>query len=120
MLILAAVLTLGVGALHSIVGERRLIQPMLAWPDFPRLFGSQELARRTVRLAWHLTTLIWIALAAVMVVIEIDPSQSRRSFLLAMAILFGLSAALPLIFSRGKHRSWVFFLPIAVLTWAAM
>lgn len=120
MLIIAALLTLGVGAMHSIIGEKRLIQPLMTWSEFPRLFGSQALARTTIRIAWHLTTLIWIALAAVMAAIGVDPANSRTAFLLAMAVLFSVSAALPLLLSRGKHRSWVFFVPIAVLTWLAV
>jgi hypothetical protein len=43
-------------------------------------------------------------------------TDGAAPFLIPTAILFGVSGVLALVLSRGRHPSWMFFLPIGALT----
>ncbi len=114
-LLTAAALALALGLAHSALGERYIIRRLLRRPDLPRLFGSDELTKRTLRFAWHLTSVAWWGMAAVFVALARpagDATASRVALLLAAT--FGVSGALALLGSRGRHPSWLVFLAIAV------
>jgi len=42
-------------------------------------------------------------------------ADPRQPLLLVTAVVFGISGALALFFTRGRHLSWVVFFAIAVL-----
>ncbi|WP_417492883.1 hypothetical protein [Maricaulis sp.] len=115
MLLIAAALLLAVSAMHSIVGEIRLIRPLLRLDGLPVILGSPDMTRTTIRVAWHLTSLIWLGMAALLVRLQQTPMDFAACFLWVMAALFAASGAAALVASRGRHLSWVFFLPIAAL-----
>ncbi|QPH54390.1 hypothetical protein [Pontivivens ytuae] len=112
MLIAAAILTVLVGFAHSILGERRLIAPLIADPALPVPVGHRT-TRLILRAAWHATTLSWWALAALLVWSAATPGT--RAVPIAVAALFAILGPFSLIASRGRHPGWVFFLPAAVL-----
>src|SRR5258708_4429486 len=62
--LLAAALTFGVGVAHSVLGERYILVRLFRRPDLPKLFGGTEFTTRTLRLAWHATTIAWWGAAA--------------------------------------------------------
>ncbi len=117
MLILAATLALLVGVAHSCLGERYILIRLFR-RELPRLFGSDEFTKQTLRFVWHLTTLSWWGFAAILVALEAG-FDSANDILLVIAGTFGLGALFPLIATRGKHLSWVVFLAIAVLCYLA-
>ena len=121
MLFLAAALLIAVTAMHSILGELRLIGPILRIENLPVILGSRRNTRATIRIAWHLTSLFWLCLAALLVRLQLGTGDLAVWFLWSVTAAFALSGAAALIVSRGRHLSWVFFLPIAVLcgTYAA-
>jgi len=114
MLIVAAVLLVLVGAMHSVLGGRRLIAPLLAQENFPVILGSAERGRLTLWVGWHMLSLTWLVLAGVLVAMHLQPSYRSPAFLIACAVLFGVCGITALSLSRGRHLSWVFFLPISV------
>lgn len=116
MLLIAAILTIAVSLMHSVLGERRLIGPLLRREDLPVILGSLKNTRLTLRIAWHITSLMWWGIAAVLAYMHVAPETASVAFLWMVSAVFGVSGAAALVASRGKHRSWVFFLPIAVLT----
>jgi len=118
-LVCAAGLVLAVAAAHSYLGERYILIRLLRRPDLPRLFGSDVFTRRTLRLAWHLTTVVWCGVAAVLVVAASASRMpvSLRDLGLILTVTCLASAAVSLIISRGRHLSWVAFLAIAALCW---
>lgn len=61
MLYAAAVILACTGVLHSYLGEKKLLAPLLAMPPAGLLAVTR--ARRLLRWAWHLTSLAWFALA---------------------------------------------------------
>lgn len=119
MLLLAAALIVLTGLAHSILGERYILVRLFRRP-LPPLFGSDDFTRRTLRFAWHLTTVTWLAFAALLVDASgaFDGRWGSASVERGVQILGIGSAAcglLALIGSRGRHLSWVVFLAVAAL-----
>jgi hypothetical protein len=117
LLIVAAVLVVAIGLAHSWLGERHLIRRLLRRDDLPRLFGDDSFTRQTVRFAWHLTTVAWLGLAAVLIVVggALPGIPVGSALVFAVAQTFVLSAALAVLLTRARHLSWVVFVAIAAL-----
>ncbi len=115
MLAAAALLLVLVAAMHSLLGGRRLIRPLLAMEHFPVILGSVERSRLTLWVGWHMLSITWLVLAGLLVVMQLQPAQRSPAFLAACAGLFAVCGLSALILSRGRHLSWLFFLPISLL-----
>jgi hypothetical protein len=114
---LAAALAIGLGVFHSVLGERYILIRLFR-RDLPKLFGSDLFTKRTLRFAWHLTTLAWLGLAAVLLAVASGPpAPGPRFFSDLVAIIALASAAVAAVGSRGRHLSWVVFLAIGGLAW---
>lgn len=111
----SAILLVLVGLMHSVLGQRNLISPLLAREDFPVVLGSQRNGRLTLWFGWHALTLFWWAQAYVLWRMADDPSRAGPTTLVSLAIACALIGATALVVSKAKHLSWVFFLPIAIL-----
>lgn len=117
-LALAALLAFAVGIAHSILGERYILVRLFRRPDLPKLFGGTEFTTRTLRFAWHLTTLAWWGLAAVLLLLGASPVAPRR-IALVVSLTFLASGVAALAGSRGRHLAWIVFLMIGLLGLAA-
>jgi hypothetical protein len=116
-LVVAAGLSALGGVLHSILGER-LILSKLAAAKLPETLGSSVFTLRVLRLFWHLVSVAWWGLAALLALLASMPASAGRQRLLwAIALTFLVSAVVSLIVSRGKHFSWGVLLIVAVLAW---
>lgn len=121
MIFVAAILLILVGLMHSVMGEKNLIRPLLAQENFPIVLGSQRNGRLTLWFGWHALTLFWWSQAYVLVQMGFDPSRAGQSTLISLAYASGALGLVALFVSKGKHLSWVFFLPMAViLVWQSM
>jgi hypothetical protein len=110
----AAILILLVGAAHSYLGERYILMRLFRRTDLPRLFGSADFTVRTLRFAWHVTTLAWAGLAGVLLALAHPPADPRLIARIVGAA-FLAQFLLALVGSRGRHLSWAAFLAIGVL-----
>lgn len=111
----AAVLTIGVGIAHSYLGERYILMRLFRRPDLPKLFGSTDFTIRTMRFAWHLTTLAWWGFAAILIQLAHQPPTTA----VLGAIIGGIflaHAAVTLFGSRGRHLAWPVFLAIGLIS----
>ncbi len=117
-LALAGCLAILVGLAHSIVGEWLLIG-RLTREGLPPLAGSQEFARRTLRFSWHLTTVLGLGFAAILLRLSwaSSPGPDVGFIETATALSCLATSLLALIISRGKHPAWLALLGVAVLTW---
>ena len=59
------VLIAGLALVHSVLGERCILIRLFRRTDLPPLFGSDDFTKRTLRFAWHLTSVVWLGVAAV-------------------------------------------------------
>lgn len=118
LLVGAAVLVVLLGAAHSYLGERYILIRLFRRADLPQLFGSDVFTKRTVRFAWHLTTVAWLGLAALLLFIaQPSASVSVRSVGAAVGATAVVSAAVTLVGSRGRHLAWIVFLAVAAAAW---
>lgn len=107
LLSVAAALAVGAGITHSVLGERRLIGPILdAAPPGPAVLRSR-LSRRILRFAWHATSLAWIAQAAVLGIVAILPAGAQGPpIVVVTGASFLVIAAIAVAISRGRHVGW--------------
>ena len=117
MLILAAVLCVFIGVVHSYRGERFILIRLFRKP-LPPLCGNDHFTRKTLRLAWHITTVAWCNFCRDLA-LHITGAESRRHILFIIGRTFDVSAVFPIFASRGKHSSWIVFGAIAVLCFVA-
>ena len=116
--LVAAFLTLAIGVAHSWLGERYILMRLFRRQNIPHLFGSDAFTKRTLRFAWHLTTVAWFGAAAVLLILASYPLDApARMSSRVIAATFLVSAVIALVGSRGRHLSWVVFLLIAGLAW---
>lgn len=114
MLNLAALLLFLTGLAHSCLGERYLLMRLFARGDLPRLLGSREFFAGTLRFVWHLLTLVWWGIAALLL-LATRQTLDTRTVLEVFAATAALSGLFPLFFTRGRHLSWIVFFVVAGL-----
>ena len=118
LLVAAAVLLVLVGLVHSVLGERYILVRLLRREGLPKILGSEAFTKKTLRFAWHITTLAWFGIAALLVLLA-GPAPSRESLLLTVGLTFLATGLVALVASRGRHLSWIVFLAVAGLVLAA-
>jgi len=116
---LAAGLAVFIGVAHSYLGERYILIRLFR-RELPPLFGSDWFTRRTLRFAWHLTTVAWWGFGALLLLLaDAGPAAARDAGLWVVATVFGVSAVVTVAASRGRHLAWIVFAAIALLAGAA-
>ena len=112
-LAVAGLLAVAIALAHSWLGERYILIRLLRRQDLPQLFGSDVFTKRTLRFAWHLTTIAWCGLGALLLRAAWSPSADTSATAQIVAATFLISAVVAGIGSRGRHWSWIVFLAIA-------
>ncbi|MDP9198156.1 MAG: hypothetical protein M3O07_02950 [Pseudomonadota bacterium] len=118
LLIVAALLAFAVGIAHSFLGEKYLLIRLFRRPDLPRLFGGTSFTVRTLRFAWHITTVAWWGFGVMLWLASRD-LLSQDNALTVLAITMLVTALVTLIASRGRHLAWPVFAAIAAAAWYA-
>ena len=113
----AATLAILTAGAHSYLGERYLLIRLFRRTDLPKLLGGTEFTKRTLRFAWHLTSIAWLGFAALLVSLGRGGGGTLPELSWVICGTFGVSSLVALVGSRGRHLSWVVFLSIAVLVW---
>jgi hypothetical protein len=119
-LLLAAALTVLTAAAHSFLGERYILMRLFRRENLPRLFGGDEFTKRTLRFAWHVTSVAWLGFAGLLVVLAKEAPPPRAPLLQIVAATFLCTAVVAVLGSRGKHLSWIVFTAMALLVWFAL
>jgi hypothetical protein len=118
-LLIAAAILFFTGIMHTVLaewkGERTLVRRITQ----SRLLDSGDaqdlLARRIVRLAWHLTSLTWCGIAVALTYLAfVEQTDSSKIVVRILGSTFLLHSALSLLIARGKHTSWYLFLIVSV------
>jgi hypothetical protein len=117
-LVVASVLAVLVGVVHSVLGERRIFRHQ------PRAADSGRRHRRPFDIlwaTWHIASVLGVALAAVLWKLAAmpEPSTLREFLLLAVALAYAVSGVLVLVGTRGRHPGWAGLIGVAVLVWLA-
>jgi len=117
-LVAAAVLIFVVGLAHSVLGERLILMRLFRRPDLPPLFGSSAFTARTLRFAWHLTTVVWWGVGALLL-LSAQGALTEQRMLEVIAATTLASGLIALVGSRGQHLAWLAFFIIGGLVWQA-
>lgn len=102
---------------HSVMGQRRLVRPLL---DQGEGVMRHPLARFIVPFAWHLTSAIGLVLAAILFTWAWAPDQARTIGLAAIGIIFTASGLIDAVGSKGKHIGWAPLTLIGLCSLAAL
>lgn len=112
--LVAAALVVAIGFAHSYLGERYILTRLFRRSDLPRIFGSSDFTVRTLRFAWHITTVAWFGLATILVLLA-KSAATTGNIAIAIGWTFLASGLIALVASRGRHLSWVVFFAIGCL-----
>jgi hypothetical protein len=102
---------------HSLMGQRRLIRPLL---DQCEGVMKHQLARFLVPFAWHSTSGIGLVVAAILFAWAWAPDQARTIGLVATGIVFTAAGLIDAVGSRGKHIGWAPLTLIGLSAFAAI
>ncbi len=115
LLIFAAATLILTAVLHSILGERFILQPLFRRRDLPRLFDDQQFVPQTLRFVWHLFSIAFVGLAAILITSTADAPTTNTSQIVAATA--AASSVVVAAISRGRHLSWVAFAAVALAAW---
>ncbi|MDF3014723.1 MAG: hypothetical protein K0Q78_2927 [Cellvibrio sp.] len=113
MYYIGAILLLLIGVAHSYLGERYILMRLFRREDLPKLFGTDEFTKNTLRFAWHVTTVAWWGFAAILFHLA-QSGEAARAVGNIIGITFLIHFAIALLGSKGKHLSWIVFLAIGL------
>ena len=116
-LLIAAALTVLIAGAHSYLGERYILIRLFRRDNLPKLRGGVEFTKQTLRFAWHITSIAWVGLACLMIVLASSSAGTEHAVATVIAFVFAVTGVAAMVGSRGRHLSWVVFLAIAALVW---
>lgn len=116
-LVMAALATLATAFTHSYFGERRLIQPLVA-SSKGVMAGS--LAKLVIRLAWHVTSLLWMGQALLLLREALDPGSPDRALIGGIGVLHVAVGLFDAFATRGKHVGWPMLTAIGIFSLLAL
>ncbi len=114
MLIVVSALLIALCLFHSILGEKFILQRVKV-ETLPKMWNSHQATFRTIQATWHLVSVLWLGLALQFLIMTFRPDYGPQSLLIIFGVLFAGLAIVPLVWSAGKHKSWIAFGLIAVL-----
>lgn len=106
------------GVAHSYLGERYILIRLFKRDNLPKLFGGTDFTTGTLRFVWHLLTVVWWGVAILIVQASGQAFQPKTVLQVFSAVAL-VSGFFPLIFTRGRHLSWIVFFTVAALLWCA-
>ena len=115
MIHIAMGLLLLIGLAHSILGEIFILIPLFRLPNLPRLLGGDVFTRRTLRFAWHLTTIAWWGIGAALPAIVAPSPGNAAICLYIISFTFLVSGLMSAGFTKGVHVSWIVFFAISFI-----
>lgn len=116
-LTLAAILLVATMCVHSILGQKRLIRPILKQGAGVMQY---PLARFILPFGWHLMSFMGLVIAAILFAWAWAPDQARPIGLLLTGSVFTVSGIWDAIGSGGKHIGWAPLTLIGLSAFAAL
>ncbi|GJI94147.1 hypothetical protein RugamoR57_08650 [Duganella caerulea] len=117
LLYFSALLAVVVGLAHSILGERYILIRLFRRDNLPQLLGGTAFTTGTLRFVWHEVTVALFGFAALLLQLA-EGRLSAASTAQAMGWTLIAAGVLPLVFTRGRHPSWIVLLTIGVIALA--
>ncbi|MEO9469335.1 hypothetical protein [Parasphingorhabdus sp.] len=113
LLYIAAGLALVTILVHSIVGEKRLITPLV---NSDHGVMEADLAKQVVRFAWHFTSIIGLIAVYILFDAARDFAAADTALLSITGGAFLIAGIYDAIATRGKHIGWPLLAAAGFLT----
>ena len=117
LLSIAAAVMIATMIIHSVLGQRRLIRPLL---EESAGVMQRPLARFVVPFAWHLMSLLGFILAIVFLSWAWAPEHAQAIGLAATGTIFTIAGIFDAIASRREHVGWPYLTAIGLLSFGAL
>ena len=117
MLTTASVLLVVTMSVHSILGQKRLIRPIVKQGAGVM---QNPLARFILPFGWHLMSFIGLVVAAILFAWAWAPDQALTIGLAMTGLVFTASGLIDAVGSKGKHVGWAPLTLIGLLSLAAL
>lgn len=111
MSLIASVILVLIGIVHSYLGERYILMRLFKRDNIPHLFGSDHFTKGTLRFCWHIMSLTIFGFAAILA----NKSAIDIFTLKTVGVVFLLSGALSFYFTKGRHLSWIAFWAVSAI-----
>ncbi|WP_018996072.1 hypothetical protein [Hirschia maritima] len=112
LLLLAAALCIITALIHSFVGEKRLISPLI---KSNHGVMTNPLAKEVIRFAWHWTSALWFLIAAYLGLVTFDEKMASPLLLWAIGLVHIAAGLFDALITKGKHIGWPPITAIGVL-----
>jgi hypothetical protein len=116
-LTIASLLLVATMGVHSILGQKRLIRPILKQGAGVMQY---PLARFILPFGWHLMSFMGLVIAAILFAWAWAPDQARLIGLVTTGVVFTASGLVDLVGSKGRHVGWPPLTLIGLLSFAAL
>lgn len=113
MLTAAAAIFVLLAVAHSLLGERFIISRLLRRGDLPKIFGSASFTGQTLRYCWHLTSVLGLGMAYLL--IQLGQGDPAVALVRTLAVTAFVGTAMAIVITRGRHLSWVGFLMAGII-----
>jgi hypothetical protein len=97
---LSAALMVTTAIVHGLLGEKRLVQPLMMLDQ--GVLGV-DLARKVFRLAWHALSLLMLVSAA-----SVVWPGTPRELILLIGAAWTATGLFDAVYTRGRHIGWPF------------
>jgi len=117
LLTIASLLLVATMGVHSILGQKRLIRPILKQGAGVM---QRPLARFILPFGWHLMSFIGLVVAAILFAWAWAPDQARTVGLAMTGLVFTASGLIDAVGSKGQHVGWPPLTLIGLISLAAL
>jgi hypothetical protein len=117
LLFLAAALVMVTCLTHSILGERRLIGPLM---QLRAGVLQNDLARQVLRFAWHFTSALGLVVVWLLIGYALYPSTIDPAMIVLIGLILAGSGLIDAIYTRGKHVGWSLLFAAGATTLASL
>ncbi len=127
-LFISSCLTFLLAILHSVLGELKIfryfnnVQGLPVLQGIPLLWKKPEAAKLTIRMVWHVTTVLALAIGIILCNYSFIQTLNTTD-IYVIKIIGGsmlVSCLVSLILTKGSHASWIAFLIIGVLCFVSI
>ncbi|QTD56372.1 hypothetical protein [Parasphingorhabdus cellanae] len=113
LLTIAAILALATVLVHSIVGEKRLIGPLVTAGDGVM---QEDLAKQVIRFAWHFTSILGLIAVYILAMAAYDFAAADVTLLAVTGSAFLIAGIYDAIVTKVKHIGWPMLAAVGALT----
>jgi len=117
LLTIASLLLVATMGVHSILGQKRLIRPILKQGAGVM---QRPLARFILPFGWHLMSFFGLIIAATLFAWAWAPDQARTVGLAMTGLVFTASGLIDAVGSKGQHVGWPPLTLIGLISLAAL